>query len=81
MQYISSGVGNKTLVLYDFGGLFLTKLFEIGYVLLSPTSLKVDRMLLFSFHRGRNWVLDSFFESVFKYWVPTICYVLFLAWS
>lgn len=54
MQYISSGVGNKTLVLYDFGGLFLTKLFEIGYVLLSPTSLKVDRMLLFSFHRGRN---------------------------
>lgn len=43
-----------TLVLHDFFGLFLTTHFDIEYIILSPSSLEVDRTFLFKFDRRRN---------------------------
>lgn len=61
LWYISAGDSIKTLLLYDFGGgVFLTKYFEIDYIPLSPSSLKVDRMLLFSFHKEAESLIHLF---------------------
>lgn len=55
-----------TLVVHDFFGLLLTKHFEIEYVVLSPGSLKVDRIFLFKFDRRRNSDSGLFIQSIIK---------------
>lgn len=47
-----------------WGELFLMKQFEMDYAFLGPSSLRVDKMLLFSFHRERSRVFGSFIWSI-----------------